>query len=78
MSTPTGENAFLHELEHDVRTELTLAGPSRPGEDTAGPPADEGLPDPDAQRYEVGLRSLLGAVGALERESRPRPDNEGR
>lgn len=25
MSTPTGENAFLHELEVNVRTELTLA-----------------------------------------------------
>ncbi len=25
MSTPTGDNAFLHALELNVRTELTLA-----------------------------------------------------
>jgi len=66
MSTPTGDNAFLHELELNVRTELTQAETSQP-EDAASIPIEEWLSDPaDAQRYEATLRSLLGAVEALE------------
>ena len=71
MSTPTGDNAFLHELELDVRTELTLAETSQPEEEADGVPTVEWLPDPDAQRYEVSLRNLLGAIEALEDGSRP-------
>jgi hypothetical protein len=71
MSTPIGDSAFLHELELHVSTELTLAQTRQPEEETAGVPVDEQLPDPDAQRYEVRLRSLLGAVEALEHGSRP-------
>ncbi len=71
MSTPTGDNAFLHELELYVTTELTLAGTGPPEEDL-GVPIDEWLSDPaDAQRYEASLRSLLGAVEALEDGSGP-------
>ena len=67
MSTPTGHNAFLHALELSVRTELTLAETSRPWEEAVRVPIDEWLSDPaDDQRYEVVLRSLLGAVMALE------------
>ncbi|MEV6367800.1 peroxidase family protein [Micromonospora musae] len=63
MSTPLGDGAFLHELEANVRTELTEAERSRPVDEAV----DEWLLDPaDAQRDEVGLRSLLGAVQALE------------
>jgi hypothetical protein len=66
VSTPTGDNAFLHELELTVRTELIQAETRQP-EETAGVPIDEWLFDPaDAQREEVGLRSLLGAVESLE------------
>jgi hypothetical protein len=36
-----------------------------------GVPTVEWLLDPDAQRYEVGLRTLLGAVETLESGSRP-------
>ena len=72
MSIPTGDNAFLHELELNVRAELTLAETSEPEEEAAGLPIDEWLSDPvDDQRYEVNLRSLLGAVEALEDGSRP-------
>jgi hypothetical protein len=73
MSTPTGDNAFLHELELNVREELALAETSQPGEEADGVPAFGWLPDPDAQRYEVGLRNLLGAVEAL--EDGPCPDD---
>ena len=67
MSTPTGDNAFLHDLELDVRTELTLAETGQPYEESVAVPIDQWLSDPtDDQRYEVGLRSLLGAVEALE------------
>jgi hypothetical protein len=67
MSTPTGDNAFLYELELNVRAELTLAKTGQPEEEAVGVPIDEWLVDPaDAQRYEVGLRSLLGAVEDLE------------
>ena len=67
MSTPTGDNAFLHALELNVRTELTQAEAGQPEEEAVGVPIDEWLLDPaDAQRYEIGLRNLLGAVEALE------------
>src|SRR6516162_7623312 len=55
MSTPTGDNAFLHALELNVRTELTLAETSQPWEEAVRVPIDEWLSDPaDDQRYEVG------------------------
>jgi hypothetical protein len=67
MSIPTGDNNFLHELELTVRTELTLAETSQPYEEAVAVPIEEWLSDPaDAERYEIGLRSLLGAVEALE------------
>ena len=67
MSIPTGDNAFLYELERNVRAELTQAETSPPEEEAVGVPIDEWLSDPaDAQRYEVGLRNLLGAAEALE------------
>jgi hypothetical protein len=70
MSTPIDENAFLYELELNVSTELTLAETSQPEEEAVRVPVDEWLFDPaDAQRYEIGLHSLLGAVEALEEGS---------
>jgi hypothetical protein len=67
MSVPTGDNTFLHELELTVRTELTLTETSQPEEEAVAVPIDEWLSDPaDDQRYEVGLRSLLGAIEAVE------------
>jgi hypothetical protein len=76
MSTPTDDNdAFLHELEHGVRAELTLAEAGQPDEQAASAPIDEWLIDPaDAQREEIGLRNLLGAVEAMEEGSRPGDD----
>jgi hypothetical protein len=78
MSTPTGDNAFLHELELTVRAELTLAETSLPEDETSlpeeqadGMPGDEWPPDPDVQRYDVVLHALLGAVEALEDSSGP-------
>ena len=69
MSTPTGDNTSLHELEVDVREELTVAETSQ--EDGADLPIDQWLSDPaDDQRYEVGLRALFGAVETLEDGSR--------
>ncbi|MEU4770042.1 hypothetical protein AB0H12_43170 [Actinosynnema sp. NPDC023794] len=73
MSTPTGDNAFLHDLELTVRAELAEAEAGRPEEEVVGVPVEEWLSDPaEAQRYEVGLRGLLGAVEAVEEGSRPR------
>ena len=71
MSTPSGDKAFLHELELTVRTELTLAETSLPEEQADGTPGDECPPDPDVQRYDVVLRTLLGAVETLEDASGP-------
>ncbi|MCC8242884.1 hypothetical protein [Saccharothrix luteola] len=70
MSTPTGDNAFLHDLELTVRVELAEAEAGRPEEGAVGVPVEEWLSDPaEAQRYEVGLRGLLGAVEAVEEGS---------
>jgi hypothetical protein len=56
-------DAFLERLELNVRTELTEAQSS----DAPARPRDEWMFDPaDAEREEPGLRSLLGAVEALE------------
>jgi hypothetical protein len=73
MSTPTSDNAFLHALELNVRTELDLAETGQPEEEAVGGTIDEWLSDPaDAPRYVASLRSLLGAVEALEDASGPR------
>ena len=75
MSTPTGDHAFLHELELNVSTELTLAETGPPEEEAVSAPIDEWLSDPaDDQRYEVSLRVLLGAVEVVENDSRPGGD----
>ncbi|TQM36924.1 peroxidase family protein [Pseudonocardia cypriaca] len=67
MSTPTGDDGFLHELEQDVRAELRRAEASEPAEEINGVPIGEWLFDPvDVQREEIGLRNLLGAVEAME------------
>ena len=71
MSTPTGDNTFLYELELTVRTEITLAETSLPEEQADGMPGDEWPPDPDVQRYDAVLRNLLGAVEAMEDASGP-------
>ncbi|WP_144122463.1 hypothetical protein [Catellatospora sichuanensis] len=77
MYTPTGDSAFLHELEVEVKAELSVAESSLPEEEAAAVPMDEWVFDPAyAQSEEVGLRSLLGAVEALEDDSRP--DDIGR
>jgi len=83
MSTPAGDHAFLHELERDVSMELTLAESGPPEEEAAAVPIDEWLSDPaDDERYEFTLRSLLGAVQALEDDSgfhpSPAEETEGR
>jgi hypothetical protein len=76
MSTPTGDNAFLHALELNVRTELILAETSPSEEEAVSVPIDEWLSDPaDAQRYEASLRSLLGAVETLEYGSVPEKED---
>ena len=65
MSVPTSDNAFLAELELTVSAELAQTETGPPEE--ACVPVDQWLTDPaDEQRYEVGLRSLFGAVEALE------------
>ena len=72
MSIPTSDNVFLHELELDVRAELTLIETSQPEEEAADAPIDEWLSDPaDDQHYEVYVRGLLDAVEVLEDGSRP-------
>ena len=66
-------DTFLHELELTVRTELTQAEAGQPYEEAIAVPIDQWLSDPaDDQRYEVGLRSLLGAVEAVEDGLGPR------
>ena len=72
MSSATGDNAFLHDLEINVRAELTLAETGQPYEEAARVPIDEWLSDPaDDQHYEVYVRGLLDAVEVLEDGSRP-------
>jgi hypothetical protein len=70
MTSPTGGDAFLHDLESNLRAELPPAGTSEPEEDALAVPIDQWLAGPaDIQRYEVGLGDLLGAVEAMEDDS---------
>jgi hypothetical protein len=81
VSNPTGGSEFLHAVELNVRAELALTETGEPQTEAVDVPIDEWLIDPeDEQHYEVGLRSLLGAVEALEggseevsREPEPTP-----
>lgn len=60
---------FLHELETEVEADLTMVESSHPAE-AAVLPASEWTEDPaDVEREEIGLRSLLGAVEAMEGDS---------
>ncbi|WP_406312944.1 hypothetical protein OHA77_31070 [Streptosporangium sp. NBC_01639] len=71
MSTPSGENDSLHELEVEIKAEVTLAESSHP-EEFASLSVTEWLFDPtDVEREEIGLRGLLDAVEVLEDGSRP-------
>jgi hypothetical protein len=71
----SGDNAFLHELELNVRAELTLAGGGRPPGEAVAAPTEEWLfEEEDAERYQIGLRGLLGAIEGLEDDSGPGVD----
>ena len=70
MNNPTGDGDALRELEVEVKAELNLAESSRP-EEIIEVSSSEWLFDPmDVQREEAGLRSLLGAVEAMEGDDR--------
>jgi hypothetical protein len=65
MSDP-GDGKFLSELEIEVKAELDLAESNGP-EEVVGEASAEWLYESiDVQREEIGLRSLLGAVEAIE------------
>jgi hypothetical protein len=69
MTSPTGDNNFLHELELTVREELTVVEFSPLEEESDDAPTAAWQPDPDGERYEVSLRNLLGAVEAAEEDT---------
>jgi hypothetical protein len=66
MSIQNGENVVRQELELVVRTELTVAETNQLEVAVDGEPAVEWPADPEAQRYEAYLGTLLGAVEALD------------
>jgi hypothetical protein len=62
------EGEFLHELESEVMLELDLARASHAA-DVPGESPAEWLFDPsEAEREEIGLRNIQGALKALEGE----------
>jgi hypothetical protein len=60
------DKEFLHGLEVEVEAELDLAESSVSEEAAAVPPSEWQFDPADAEREAVELRSLLGAVEALE------------
>jgi hypothetical protein len=82
MGTLADGSAFLSELEVEVRTELTVAevsqptvagdsGPGDTGPGDTGPAVERPLDADaesyaDAELYEASLRTLLGAIEAVE------------
>ena len=67
MTIPTGHNNFWQELELTVREELTVVE-SSPLEEPDDAPTAAWQLDPDGERYEVSLRTLLDAVEAAEED----------
>jgi len=78
MSIPADDKASLHDLELDVRMELVLAETSEAEPEGDGAPAAEAFLEPDVERYEVALRTLLGAIEAVEDSPRPGDDPRSR
>jgi hypothetical protein len=68
MATPGGEGASLQKLEIEVREELIVVE-SLPEVDADGVPTPAWAQDPDAQRYEVSLRTLLCAIEVVEHDA---------
>ncbi|GAA5196371.1 hypothetical protein GCM10023322_65120 [Rugosimonospora acidiphila] len=67
MSGASGDDPVLHELERNIRAELTLVEITVPAGDGVALYSEERLvAEVEAERYEIGLRGLLGAVEALE------------
>jgi hypothetical protein len=66
LVTAAGEEAFLHGLEVEVRAEITVAGATPALKLYAAPESDWLLDPAEVQSEQTGLRSLLGAVRALE------------
>jgi hypothetical protein len=75
MSDPTGDGKFLSELEIEVKAELSLAESSGPDEVVGEASAEWLYESIDVHREEILLRSLLGAVEAIEGDD-PRNDLE--
>jgi hypothetical protein len=74
MST-SSHDPLLHDLELEVEAEIDLVDSSQPTDALAEPPSAWQFDPTDIEREEVGLRSLLGAVGAL--DGQPRNESEG-
>jgi hypothetical protein len=70
MTMPTGDNPFLDNLEVEVELDLTMAESGHVDESIGGP-ADWLVDPEEAERDEVGLHSLLGAIEALKGDSHP-------
>jgi hypothetical protein len=69
MSTPS-RDPLLTGLESEVQAEIELVESSRPAVASTEPTSQWPFDPSDIAREEVGLRSILGAVGALERAGR--------
>jgi hypothetical protein len=74
MSSTNGDNAFLRELELNVRAELTMVESGDMADEVAAPSETCLFEAEDAERYQVGLRGLLGAVVGLEDDPRTNVD----
>jgi hypothetical protein len=57
---------FLHSLEVEVEARLDLVGPTGPSEYAALPQSEWQVDPTDVERDAVGLRSLIGAIEAVE------------
>lgn len=70
MNIPNDDHDSQFELRATVEAELRMAEESRP-EEAFSLPVEEWLFDPvDVEREEVELRSLLGAIDEVDRNSR--------
>jgi hypothetical protein len=70
----SSHDPLLHDLELAVEAEIDLVESSQPRDVSAEPPSLWQFDPIDIERQRAGLRSLLGAVGALEGQPRNEPE----
>jgi len=68
---PTDDGRSLHKIKIEIEEELVIAGPCDADEWPGFSPTESLFDPTEIERERIGLRNLLGAVEALDRDFEP-------